>query len=135
MALFDATLDVVRDAPEGSLTFTNFVDFDSAFGHRRDVAGYAHALEEFDRRLPELDRLLRPGDLVLITADHGCDPTWPGSDHTREHVPRAVLWPRHSREGSGPALNIRRHGADHRPPSGFDAFGLRSDLPLGKRGK
>ncbi|RED50862.1 phosphopentomutase [Aestuariispira insulae] len=87
MALFDATLDVVRDAPDGSLVFTNFVDFDSSFGHRRDVAGYANALEEFDQRLPELDAILKPGDLVLITADHGCDPTWPGSDHTREHVP------------------------------------------------
>ena len=87
MSLFDATLDVVRDAPDGSLTFTNFVDFDSSYGHRRDVAGYANALEEFDRRLPDLDAILEPGDLVLITADHGCDPTWPGSDHTREHVP------------------------------------------------
>ena len=87
MALFDATLEEVRTAPDGSLVFTNFVDFDSSYGHRRDIAGYANALEEFDKRLPELDAILQPDDLVLITADHGCDPSWPGSDHTREHVP------------------------------------------------
>jgi len=87
MALFDATLKAVQSAPEGSLIFTNFVDFDQSYGHRRDVAGYANALEEFDRRLPELLELLQDDDLVLMTADHGCDPTWPGSDHTREVVP------------------------------------------------
>ena len=67
------------------------------YGHRRDVVGYAAALEAFDRRLPELEARLRPGDLVLATADHGCDPTWPGSDHTREHVP--VLFYRAGRAG------------------------------------
>jgi phosphopentomutase len=86
-ALFDATLDAVRDAPDRSLIFTNFVDFDMLYGHRRDVDGYAEALEDFDRRLPELLDLLRPDDLLILTADHGCDPTWPGSDHTREHIP------------------------------------------------
>ncbi|MBI2786718.1 MAG: phosphopentomutase [Legionella longbeachae] len=90
MALFDATLEAMKTAPEGSLVFTNFVDFDSSYGHRRDVAGYAAALEQFDARLPELDALLKPDDLVVITADHGCDPTFPGSDHTREHVPVLV---------------------------------------------
>ena len=87
MALFDATLAAMKTAPEGSLIFTNFVDFDSSYGHRRDVAGYAHALEVFDARLPELDAILQPDDLVFIAADHGCDPTFPGSDHTREHIP------------------------------------------------
>ncbi|KTC98786.1 phosphopentomutase [Legionella geestiana] len=87
MALFDATLSALETAPPGSLVFTNFVDFDSSYGHRRDVPGYAAALEAFDHRLPELDALLKPGDAVLISADHGCDPTFPGSDHTREHVP------------------------------------------------
>ncbi|CEG58497.1 phosphopentomutase [Legionella fallonii] len=86
-ALFDATLAAMKTAPQGSIVFTNFVDFDSSYGHRRDVAGYAHALEEFDARLPELDTLLQPDDLVFIAADHGCDPTFPGSDHTREHIP------------------------------------------------
>lgn len=93
MALFDATLDALKTAPEGSLVFTNFVDFDSSYGHRRDVAGYARALEEFDARLPELTAFLKPDDLVVITADHGCDPTFPGSDHTREHVPVLVYGP------------------------------------------
>lgn len=92
-ALFDATLEAAKTAPEGALVFTNFVDFDTLFGHRRDVAGYAAALETFDRRLPEFEALLRPGDLAVITADHGCDPTWPGSDHTREHVPVLAFGP------------------------------------------
>ena len=73
--------------------FANFVDFDMLYGHRRDVIGYAAALEAFDRRLPELEAKLRPGDLVLATADHGCDPTRPGSDHTREHVPVLFFGP------------------------------------------
>lgn len=93
MALFDATLAALKDAPQGSLIFTNFVDFDSSFGHRRDVAGYAQALEEFDARMPELLALLQPDDLVVIAADHGCDPTLPGSDHTREHIPVLAFGP------------------------------------------
>lgn len=93
MALFDATLKAMQTAPAGSLVFTNFVDFDSSYGHRRDVAGYAHALECFDARLPELQALLQPGDLLVIAADHGCDPTFPGSDHTREHIPVLVSGP------------------------------------------
>lgn len=93
MALFDATLAAVKTAPAGSLVFTNFVDFDSSYGHRRDVTGYARALEEFDARLPELDALLEADDLVVIAADHGCDPTFPGSDHTREHIPVLVYGP------------------------------------------
>ncbi|USQ13421.1 phosphopentomutase [Legionella lytica] len=93
MALFDATLEAMKTAPQGSLVFTNFVDFDSSYGHRRDVIGYAHALEEFDARLPELAALLQPDDLVVIAADHGCDPTRPGSDHTREHIPVLVYGP------------------------------------------
>lgn len=87
MALFDATIEAMKTAPAGSLVFTNFVDFDSSYGHRRDVAGYAHALEQFDARLPELNNVLRPQDLVVIAADHGCDPTFNGTDHTREHIP------------------------------------------------
>ena len=85
--LFDRTLEAMRQAGDGDLVFSNFVDFDMLYGHRRDVVGYAAALEAFDRRLPELESQLRPGDLVLATADHGCDPTWRGTDHTREHVP------------------------------------------------
>ncbi|MES2126053.1 MAG: phosphopentomutase [Pseudomonadota bacterium] len=93
MALFDALLKVADEAGEKSLTFVNFVDFDQAFGHRRDVAGYSNALHEMDARLPEFMAKLKPGDLCVITADHGCDPSWPGSDHTREHIPMIFFGP------------------------------------------
>jgi phosphopentomutase len=86
-ALFDATLEAMADSGDRSIIFTNFVDFDMLYGHRRDVPGYAAALEYFDRRLPELLDSMRPDDLLIITADHGCDPTREGSDHTREHIP------------------------------------------------
>ena len=86
-ALFDATLEALRDAPDHSIVFTNFVDFDMLYGHRRDVDGYAEALEYFDARLPELLEMMRDDDVLMITADHGCDPTWEGTDHTREHIP------------------------------------------------
>ncbi len=86
-ALFDATLAALDDAPDQSIVFTNFVDFDMLYGHRRDVDGYAAALEYFDERLPELLDQMNDDDLLVITADHGCDPTWQGSDHTREHIP------------------------------------------------
>lgn len=87
MVLFDKTLDALEMATSGDLIFTNFVDFDTEFGHRRDVGGYAGALEAFDRRLPELISRLKADDLLIITADHGNDPTWKGTDHTREQVP------------------------------------------------
>ncbi len=89
-ALFDATLEAVRDAPDRSIVFTNFVDFDMLYGHRRDPLGYAQALEYFDARLPEVMDLMRDDDVLILCADHGCDPTWPGSDHTREHIPVLV---------------------------------------------
>lgn len=89
--LFDETLkQIAVPADKPSIIYTNFVDFDSSFGHRRDVPGYASALEQFDARLPELFEALSEDDIVIMTADHGCDPTWPGSDHTREHVPVLV---------------------------------------------
>jgi len=93
MALFDATLAAQRDAPDQSLIFTNFVDFDMLYGHRRDVVGYATALEQLDGRIPELFKQLQSGDLVILTADHGCDPTWTGTDHTREKVPVLAFGP------------------------------------------
>ncbi|MGH8195193.1 MAG: phosphopentomutase [Woeseiaceae bacterium] len=86
-ALFDATLAATEDVPDRSIVFTNFVDFDMLYGHRRDIEGYANALEYFDRRLPELQSMLRDDDFMILCADHGCDPSWPGSDHTREHIP------------------------------------------------
>jgi len=93
MAMFDKALGAIDDAGDGDLVFANFVDFDTNFGHRRDVPGYAAALEAFDARLPEaLDRLL-PGDMLILTADHGCDPTYKGTDHTRERVPILGIGP------------------------------------------
>ncbi len=86
-ALFNSTLEGWVELRDGGLLFANFIDFDTNYGHRRDVAGYAAALEAFDRRLPELLARMTPADLLVITADHGCDPTWPGTDHTREQVP------------------------------------------------
>jgi len=85
--LFDATLAALSEAPDRSIVFTNFVDFDMLFGHRRDADGYAEALEYFDARLPELYAVMNDDDVLVICADHGCDPTWPGTDHTREHIP------------------------------------------------
>jgi phosphopentomutase len=92
-ALFDATLDAFERLPDGGLLMTNLIDFDQLFGHRRDVAGYAACLEDFDRRLPKLRERLDRDDVVIITADHGCDPTWPGTDHTREQVPVLAFGP------------------------------------------
>jgi phosphopentomutase len=89
-ALFDATLEALSSAPDRSIVFTNFVDFDMLYGHRRDVDGYAEALEYFDNRLPELYELMNDDDVLVICADHGCDPTWQGTDHTREHIPVLV---------------------------------------------
>ena len=86
-ALFDATLEELRQAPDRSIIFTNFVDFDMLYGHRRNVDGYGKALEYFDARLPELLELMEDDDIVILCADHGCDPTWQGTDHTREHIP------------------------------------------------
>ncbi len=91
MELFDQLLDQMAVSQSGSLLFVNFVDFDMLYGHRRDIPGYAAALETIDARMPEFMACLRPGDLALITSDHGCDPGWPGSDHTRENVPVVFL--------------------------------------------
>ncbi|MFU9137195.1 phosphopentomutase [Erwinia tasmaniensis] len=92
-ALFDATIEEMKIAPDNSIVFTNFVDFDSTWGHRRDVPGYAGGLELFDRRLPELMALVQEGDILILTADHGCDPTWEGTEHTREHIPVLLYGP------------------------------------------
>ncbi|WP_114767227.1 phosphopentomutase [Vibrio rhodolitus] len=89
-ALFEATLEQIKAAGDNTIVFTNFVDFDSAYGHRRDVAGYAAALEYFDGRINEVLELMQEDDILILTADHGCDPTWQGTDHTREHIPVLV---------------------------------------------
>ncbi len=93
MAMFDKALSAMDDAGPGDFVFANFVDFDTEFGHRRDVPGYAAALEAFDRRLPEALARLKAGDLFVLTADHGNDPTWRGTDHTRERTPVIGLAP------------------------------------------
>lgn len=77
----------MKSAPDRSLIFTNLVDFDEKFGHRRNPVGYAKALKEFDDYLPTILNQLDADDILMITADHGCDPTFPGSEHTREYVP------------------------------------------------
>ncbi len=83
-------IDLLGEAEDGSLTFANFVEFDSLYGHPRDVSGYARALEWFDLEIAKVLALARPGDLIIFTADHGNDPTWTGTDHTRERVPVLV---------------------------------------------
>lgn len=85
--LVNKTIAEYQAAPERSIVFTNLVDFDQNFGHRRDPLGYGDALEYFDTRLAELMAMLDDGDVLLLTADHGCDPTWIGTEHTREYVP------------------------------------------------
>ena len=106
--LFDETMKQISSAPEGSLTFTNFVNFDQDFGHRRNIGGYANELELFDGLLPTLQAALRPGDLVILTADHGCDPSWPGTDHTREYIPFVAFGP----GVEGGSIGLRESFAD-----------------------
>jgi phosphopentomutase len=85
----DRTLEYMKSNKSG-LIFTNLVDFDMLYGHRNDVQGYANALIEFDNRLPEIIENLNDDDVLIITADHGCDPTTPSTDHSREYIPVLV---------------------------------------------
>jgi phosphopentomutase len=89
----DQTVEALKSGARG-LIFSNLVDFDMLYGHRRDPEGYARALEHFDARLPEIAEALRDTDLLIITADHGNDPTYRGTDHTREYVPLLAYGPR-----------------------------------------
>ena len=86
-ALVDATINQIKTADDNSLIFTNLVNFDQDYGHRRDPLGYAEALQAFDQRILEIIQAMTDQDMLFLTADHGCDPTWPGNDHTREYVP------------------------------------------------
>jgi phosphopentomutase len=97
------------DAVERGLVFVNLVDFDQQYGHRNDVEGYATALEQFDRWLPAFERKLHDGDLAILTADHGCDPTTPSTDHSREYVPLLVHGPK---ARAGVDLGLRATLAD-----------------------
>jgi phosphopentomutase len=108
MGLFDATLGGLDSLEEGGLLFANFIEFDTEYGHRRDVTGYAAALEAFDRRIPALLARLDGDDLLIVTADHGCDPSFGGTDHTREKVPVLAL----GRGLAGRSLGIRSSFAD-----------------------
>lgn len=104
----DQTIRALSDDTRG-LIFSNLVDFDMLYGHRRDVEGYARALEYFDSRLPEIEAAMNDGDIFIITADHGNDPTFPGTDHTREYAPLIVYG---KRACAGVDLKIRRSLAD-----------------------
>jgi phosphopentomutase len=97
------------DIQERGLIFVNLVDFDSLFGHRNDVEGYARALEQVDEWLPELESKLTEGDLLVLTADHGCDPTTPSTDHSREYVPLLTFG---KRARAGVNLGLRKTLSD-----------------------
>jgi phosphopentomutase len=109
---------------QNGLIFINLVDFDMVYGHRNNAEGYAGALETFDRRLGELLPLLKEDDLLIITADHGCDPTFPGTDHTREHVPLLV----YSSHLEPRDLGIRKTFADI-GVSILELFGISHSFP------
>jgi phosphopentomutase len=124
-----ATLDFLKDTRgDQAFIFTNLVDFDMLYGHRRDPRGYAQALAQLDAFYPQLLSELRDDDLVLLTSDHGCDPTFRGTDHTREYVPLVAVGP----NLKGGDLGNRSSFADV-AASVLEAFGIVSDLPdLGK---
>jgi phosphopentomutase len=105
--------DLVANAKDGSLTFANFVEFDSLYGHRRDVSGYARALEWFDGRIGKVLGQMRDGDVMFITADHGNDPTWSGTDHTREKVPVLIKGMGQGQLGQIGFKDVARLVADH----------------------
>lgn len=92
-SVYQALMAGLANNADGSLMVSNFNDFDTLYGHRRDVAGYAAALEQFDKWLPSIRAAMKPGDLMILSADHGCDPTWTGTDHTREYVPVLAFGP------------------------------------------
>lgn len=112
-ALFDHLLRLAEDAETGALVFANFVEFDSIYGHPRDVAGYARALEWFDERAGVFLARLQPGDLAVFTADHGNDPTWHGTEHTRERVPVLVAGRGAGQIGHCAFVDVGASVADH----------------------
>lgn len=118
-----AKTEALLDRVDHGLLFVNLVDFDMLYGHRNDPQGYARALEELDRAIPRLTGKLRPGDVLALTADHGCDPTTPSTDHSREYVPLLV----HAPGAGGGALGTRGSFADL-GATVADFFGVRADL-------
>ena len=115
----DLLIEALATTPEGGLIFVNLVDFDTEWGHRRDVPGYAACLEAFDRRLGAIEAAMRPTDYCVITADHGNDPTFRGFDHTREHVPILAFGagapPRPDRSAVEPRRRRRDNRGQARP--------------------
>lgn len=101
----DKTVDIAKNKDFTGLCFVNLVDFDMVYGHRNDVDGYANALSTFDVRLKELESCLKPGDVVMITADHGCDPATPSTDHSREYIPFLVFG-----DGVKKGVNLKTRG-------------------------
>ena len=122
-ACMQATFEAMDEDFDG-LLFVNLVDFDMVYGHRRDVKGYAAALETFDAQLPEIQTKMGEDDLLMITADHGCDPCHSGTDHTREHTP-LLVWSRKMQGGVN--LGVRATYADI-SATVLDYFGLANPL-------
>ena len=122
-ACIKATLQALEEDFDG-LLFVNLVDFDSVYGHRRDVEGYARALMEFDQALPSIVERMGPEDLLMLTADHGCDPTFKGTDHTREYIP-IVAWGKNLKPGVD--LGIRDTYADI-SATVLEYFGIENSL-------
>lgn len=122
-ACMEATFAAMKEDFDG-LLFVNLVDFDMVYGHRRDVQGYARALEEFDRQLPQIQALMGDEDMLVLTADHGCDPCHTGTDHTREHTP-LLVWGRRLRPGIN--LGTRQTYADI-SATVLDFFGVTKKL-------
>ncbi|MGB0634398.1 MAG: phosphopentomutase [Paracoccaceae bacterium] len=111
--LMEYLSQLLVSAPDGSLNITNFVEFDSIYGHRRDVSGYARHLEWFDAELSKIFKLAHHDDLVLLTADHGNDPTWTGTDHTRERVPVLAFGLGYKEIGNVSFIDISASVASH----------------------
>ena len=124
-ACMDSMIEFMKKDYWRGLLFVNLVDTDMKYGHRNDVPGFAAALEEFDKRLPEIIRLMGEDDLLIITADHGCDPAYPTTDHTREYVP-LLVWGLGIEEGR--KLGTRETFADV-AKTALEALGVRNKLP------
>ncbi|UGB27834.1 phosphopentomutase [Methylorubrum sp. B1-46] len=122
-ACLDAALDAFAGLPDGGFVFLNLVDFDTEHGHRRDVPGYAAELEAFDARIPEIHAVLKSGDLCVITADHGNDPTWIGTEHTREQVPVLAFGPGLATGSIGQRDTFADIGASMAAHLGLSLFG------------
>jgi phosphopentomutase len=122
-ACMEAAFAAMKEDFDG-LLFVNLVDFDMAYGHRRDVNGYACALEAFDAQIPAIKAMMGEDDLLILTADHGCDPCHTGTDHTREHVP-VLFWGKKAKAGVN--LGVRDTYADL-SATVLDFFGVANTL-------